>query len=227
MSMLPSLARLIGLGLAVGFGLFTAPREASACWNGVSASTGRAGVVQIGATTWSPERVRDYATWLRRIEAILPAGHTAWAPDPSTVTLEGPDAHSEEDDDFETVDWRDPEGVFEAVVKLTKTKRKARRNALAIRADVYTVQIGAHSDAKKAEALAERTSHARSADEGFFHVEASAFHEGFAHVVAEREQSGQVLHKVLSGAFLDERHARVVASKLGRELGVDAFVRKL
>lgn len=165
MSSLAALARIVGLGTALTIGLVAAPRKAAACWDGASASTARVGIVEIGEPTWSPARVRDYATWMRRIEALLPPGHTAGAPDTRTVTLDGPGEHSEEDDDFETVVWGDPEGVSEAVTKLTKTKRKARRRALAIRAEVFTVQLAALADEKSAEALAERTRYAASVRE--------------------------------------------------------------
>jgi hypothetical protein len=223
MSKLASVALLASASALV----LTASSDASACWNGVSAHTERVGITEIeDAPSWSPARVRDYATWMKRIEALLPAGHSVYTADPVTVHLDGADEDSEDDDTYESGNWGDPEGVFDAVVKLTKTKKKARRRALAIKADVFTVQVGALADAKLADELVERTARAESVEEGFFHVEWDE-RAGYANVVNEPDAKGRVLYKVVSGAFLDEREARVVATKLSRELGVAAFVRKL
>jgi len=53
------------------FAVFVAfPKDASACWDGWSATVGRVHVDRANADDWSPAFVKRVATWLARIDAL-------------------------------------------------------------------------------------------------------------------------------------------------------------
>ncbi len=65
--------------LAASLVTLAAPCPASACWDGYAANVRRVHVsvdTGEGAPPWTPELVRDVASWLVRVDALLPAGAT-------------------------------------------------------------------------------------------------------------------------------------------------------
>src|SRR5687767_13285573 len=53
-----------------------APNLAAACWDGIAVSTDKVIVAIEGDERWSPEQARHWATWIARIDALVPEGKT-------------------------------------------------------------------------------------------------------------------------------------------------------
>lgn len=181
---------------------------ALACWDGTYAVVGR---VELSSDEleWSTGQVVATATWLGRIDAVLP-DDASLRIDHGTATVEYDDGTS-----FD-VSWSGDslEALFVRVAHETGASpdrvRAARRHVT----PVFTVQVAALPGREAAERLTTLI----EGEHGFLEVGGFPADNPTAHVV---EEGGA--HVVLVGAFLDRSEAAAVASAIGPR----AFVRQL
>ncbi|AKV01353.1 hypothetical protein AKJ09_08016 [Labilithrix luteola] len=197
--------------------------EAKACWCGYSAHVGRAAVTEpmpnndSCPVAWDPSVIREWATWIVRLDEVLPAGASLEAFGTPAVVKSA----SEQLD----VDWQDLPGLFDGVAKLQSDSARVER-ARAMNAQVYTVQIFASATSAGAARIAERANEAEVEDDGFFFAGDVPATNPMAHVIEETVR-GRRMHKVLIGAFLDRPAALRTSHTLARNLGIPTFVRAL
>jgi hypothetical protein len=197
--------------------------EAKACRCGYSARVGRTEITQPTSNfdhcpvPWEPAIVRDWATWVVRIDALLPAG--------SSLEAFGAFATVKRGSDEREVEWHDLEELFDGVSALQSDPTRATR-ARSKTAQVHTVQIFASATRAGAERTAERANELDLDDLGFFFAGDAPAPNPIAHVVEEAGR-GRRMHKVLIGAYLDERAAVLASRTLARMLGTPTFVRPL
>lgn len=215
--------RLHALGAFVACALLFASKPAEACWCGYAAGVGRVDVTQpmpnfdYCPVAWDPKVVRHWATWVVRLDAALPPGHTleAFAGYAEVRSARG----------VAELEWKDLPDLFEEVSKLGSDPERAKR-ARKKNAQVFTVQIFASATDAGAERIAKAADEANFEDRGFFFAGGMPATNPVAHVV-EESVDGRLLRKVLVGAFLDRRDASVAARDLGRKLRLATFVRRL
>lgn len=184
------------------------PAPALACWDGTHAVVGRV-ELSSGSLEWSVHEVVTIATWLGRIDAVLP--------DDASVRIEHDVAIVERDDgtSFE-VSWPGGslETLFTRIAHETGAGRARVRAARRHVTPVFTVQVASMPGREAAERLTTMI----EGEHGFLEVGGFPADNPTAHVV---EEGGA--HVVLVGAFLDRSEAAAVASAIGPR----AFVRQL
>jgi hypothetical protein len=218
-----------------------APTPASACWDGFSASDGRVQVNVAGETDWSPGRVRDVASWLARIDALLPAGTAVEA---GTYGEEG--AHGDASvcgasradgtchREIASFAWNGKmESLFGRVARVVHASPETVHRARARRARVWTVQVFAAHDEASAGSVAEQLNERQkrgdgfSCDEGFISVGGFPSWNDCAHVVDGVARDGTPVNRVVVGAFLDPGAARKALAEIGAHTPLRGFVREL
>jgi hypothetical protein len=218
--------QLAKLGVAVFTGIMgvTIARSSSACWDGYAAGSERVSLQLPGDANWDPNRVRQLAKWLTRLDALLA----------SDQKLESFGGYASLTSDSPTgiaasFEW-DGQSLSELFGGAAKAIGDPRRQRAALRQGtppVYTVQVFASSSSRRAEQIAESISRSEAAVHGFVAAGGWPADNPEAHVVAESVAGGKLLHKVVVGAFLDVDQARKVARDLSRETKMPSFVRQL
>ncbi len=166
---------------------------------------------------WDPAVIRAWATWLVRLDEILPAGARLEAfGTPAIVKRGGEEVE---------IEWSDLRELFDGVAKLQSDSARVTR-ARATSARVLTVQTFASATAAGAARLAEHANEMDIEDPGFFFAGNVPAMNPRAHVVEEAVR-GRRMHKVLIGAFLDRRAALRASRAIARTLGSPTFVRAL
>ena len=186
-------------GLILGSaGLRTSP--ASACWDGFFAQHEQV-TVYGGDTEWSPDRVRELALWVPRLQALI--GQRAM-----DVYFDNADV-----DELGSVEF--PEGHYDVLFRLLAQKfgvsQAEQRAAMAIEIAPLTIQIAATRDRARAEALVDRLMARDQSDDeleaidgvhGFFEAGGFPADNASFHVVEKTGDDGAPVYQVLAGAFL-------------------------
>lgn len=152
---------------------------------------------------WDPVVIRDWASWLVRIDALLSDG-----------------------ENVEEM-WKSPEQVFVEIADSGGRDRERVSRARAKTARVFTVQAFASQTEAGAAGVAARIDAVELTDTGFFFAGDVPASNPTAHVVEEMSARGTRLEKVLVGAFLDRRGASTLAREIRQKLRIPAFVRLL
>lgn len=213
----------------LAFVLASTPADARACWCGYRGSAGSVSVTEQMPSNdhcpvaWEPERIRLWAVELAKLDALLPPGWILDAEYGSAIlslrlgSFTWPVAEQPWDGDitslFDELTWLRGETAV----------REARR----ARHKVFTIQAFAGVSRARADMAVDHIDNAGVMEGGFFWAGDSPAHNPPAHVVVERDGRGRVLHKVLTGAFLDAESAHAAAKAIEDETGLDVFVRRL
>ena len=210
--------------------LLLAGRPAAACWDGFAAGTGRVSIRQAGDDQWHAERARELATWLPRIDALLPADmqleseHGLVSVSPSA----GGPAIAE-------ARWTSGRlaDLFMVVARVTPGARARIAKGHAI--VPFTVQVLGVRDPRRAAAFAEALNERSDRDElvpsvGFYSAGGFPAIHPVAHVLAAPKAGDDdlapPLTRVVVGSYLDAASAQVTATAL-KAHGIPAFVRVL
>ncbi|HZU84898.1 MAG TPA: SPOR domain-containing protein [Polyangiaceae bacterium] len=214
--------------------LVAVPGTAQACWDGYAASSARVTVDDPSSSEWSPELVRRVATWLARVEALLPPGDmvradmvtvdVCHAPDPDGVCSTPVGSASFAPGSLGT--------LFTAVAGIERASWGDRRDALARRATVRTVQVFAAYDRATADRIAGSINTGASTGSfalgpGFIDVGGFPSANPVAHVVEARTDEDQPLYRVFVGAYVDDAAAREALAGVTAATGMKGFVRVL
>jgi len=208
--------------------LVALPSPARACWDGYKGRSPSVSMcVMTGPARWSPETARELADWLVRIAALVPPGHEAEACELSVhVCEEGSSERCLGSARWERETYW---AYFRNVARIVKAKPAAVRAALQRRATPLTVQVAVGYDERGARALATRLNRTHPADHGFY--EAGAFpsddSKDVVHVVADRDDEGAPIFRVVVGAYLTRAEAKATVARLRADAGVRGFVRPL
>jgi hypothetical protein len=219
-----------------------APSRAHACWDGYAASAGNAHIsvdTGEGSPPWTPALVRHVASWLVRIDALLPPGATVDAGPWHDGTVCGAAAADGScAREIGSFDWNgEMASLFGTVAGLVHASPASRRKARALRVTTWTVQVFAARDEARAGRVADELNERAkrgdddfTCDEGFISVGGFPSWNDCAHVVDARARNGSPLHRVLVGAFLDEAGARAELASIASHPplpGLRGFVRTL
>ena len=189
------------------FVLLSVPSPAHACWDGTYATLGDVDLMS-SEVGWSPERVGELATWLRRIDAVLPDGAVAMV-EFGDVSIQLPDGTALEP----AWDGRSLAGLFDVVAAAVAAPADRVRVARSLVTPVYGIQVGAFSSGAAAEAFAASV----TGEHGFVEVGGFPADNPVAHVI---EVGGT--YRVVIGAFVDRASAASLAASMP-----GAFVRLL
>lgn len=206
------------LGLCLLICVLIAP-SAQACSAGYGNVT-----VQGGDTEWRPEHARQLAVWLPRLNALV--------------------GEEELEITFGSAYVRDaeieyPAGrldlLFARVARKLECDRATRRAAMQVSAHARTVQVGATRDRASAEALADRlmqsdpgySTGAFAAAHGFYEAGGFPAENSSLHVIETTDSEGDLVFRVVVGAFLTHADAQAVADAMRQAHGVSAYVRRL
>lgn len=216
------------LALSLFLAAITLPSTpAAACWDGHLAVVGGV-TMSSGGTSWSPERARELATWLSRIDALLSAGATLDIQFGYARLCSGGDRTGEEGTCTEWQwDERSLAALFRDVAQRTRASEDLVRTARATRRDVHVIQIAAFRDRAQAEALAVRLADTGIGEHGFYQAGGFPADNPVAHVLTMADASGRAVHRVVVGAFVERSQAERVREALDGELGVRGIVRAL
>jgi SPOR domain len=200
-----------------------APNLAAACWDGIAISTDKVVVAIEGSEPWSPEQARHWATWIARIDALVPAGKTLSVTHGDVEVCEDGGACQQIDGE-----WSDASAfwLFEHTADLFAASRKQIASARHTETVPYTVQLAASHDLTAAEQLAARINAAELEVYGFLDVGGFPSSNPYAHVV-ESSASDAVTYHVVVGAFLEQADADAAMRVIEGELGMHGFVRPL
>jgi hypothetical protein len=199
------------------------PRSADACWDGISVSSSK---VQLGiesTAAWTPEQARYWATWIARIDALVPEGK-------SLSVMHGfvqicDDAGGECEGVEASWDDSQPFTLFELTADLFEAKRATIHAARRTERAPLTVQIAASHDLIAAEKLAMRINESELPLAGFLDVGGFPSSNAVAHVVEPVYYDG--VYQVVVGAFLERSDADGALQVLASELDMHGFVRTL
>lgn len=212
------------LGLAAALVPCLVPTHASACFDGISASSDRVTIAVAGDDVWSPEVARHWARWVGRISALVPEGKTLQVIHGTVEICEA----GTDDCRIADVTWDD--GRLFTLFELTADLFAAPRTTIAAarHADGHplTVQVAASGDRWAAERLAQRINAAELELSGFLDVGGFPSTNAYAHVVASPISDVPTYHVVV-GAFLERGDAEAALGLLDSELGVHGYVRAL
>ncbi len=186
------------------------PSPAVACWDGTYAALGDVELMD-GEEGWSADRAVELATWLGRIDALLPDGAVVMV-EHGYVSVQLPDGTTLEPG----WDGGSLAGLFEVVAATLGAPPERVRAARALTTPVFTVQAGAFNTRGAAERLAATLSDV--GEHGFFETGGFPADNPTAHVI----EDGGAYHVVV-GAFVERAAAQALAATLGR----GAFVRSL
>lgn len=204
-------ARVAGMRRALlVLAILLAPSSALACWDGTYAVVGDVELMDFDIG-WSPERAREVATWLGRLDALLPDGAVLRL-EFGHATLELPDGRTLEP----AWSGRSFPELFRAVAAAVSAPAATAGAARSLATPVFTVQTGAFTTRDAAERFA--ASLADRGEHGFFETGGFPADNPTAHVI---EAAGA--YRVVVGAFVD----RTAAQALATTLGGAAFVRTL
>ncbi|MGD0525898.1 MAG: SPOR domain-containing protein [Polyangiaceae bacterium] len=203
-------------------------RAAHACWDGYLAASARVAIGVPGDPEWSPARARDAATWLVRVEALLPRDVHVRAFD-RDVWLCRADADGRCDGSLGDgrFDGKRLVTLFRAVARLLRAGPAKVARARALRAHPVTVQVLASRDPARAEALAQRLNDEATGRRGFLDAGGFPSNNARAHVLDGRDARGAAIHRVVVGAFLHAADASDTLDEVGREAGLRGLVRAL
>lgn len=193
---------------------------ARACWDGELGTIGDVTYMG-GRVGWDADRARELATWLARLDAVLP--------DDASLMIEW---------DFVSLcrdgacdDWRWDGRSFAALFREVSRRSGAApasiRRARGLTTPVHTVQVAALSDRARAEALAQRITEAGAGAHGFYETGGFPADNPVAHVISGSDAQGREVHRVLVGAFVDRREATASRDRLEGQLGLRGMVRAL
>ena len=194
---------------------------ARACWDGEALTVGDVTYTG-GHVGWDPDRARELATWLTRIDALL-----------------GPEAQLEvywdgavlQDPRRGVVEWerdgRSLAALFREVALHSGASPEEVRRARTLAASPVTVQVAAVSDRARAEQLAERITGSGAGEHGYYETGGFPADNPTAHVVTGADARGRTVHRVVVGAFVDRAHAEQVRDRLAEQLGLRGRVRLL
>jgi hypothetical protein len=203
--------RTLSIALALALS-FVVAQPARACWDGFHAHVGR--VVEMGGDDqWDLDAIQTRATWLGRIDALLPAGGSVWV-EHGYVTVEANGVTHE-------LEWHDGHYVslFRAVALAVGATPAQIRHARSVATPVYVVQTGAFLDAPLARTEARAISDRDDVEHGFLEAGGFPADNPEAHVVTM--PFARQIHRVYVGAFVDRAEADALAARLGH----GAFVR--
>lgn len=203
--------RKLAVALTLVLSLFVA-QPARACWDGFHANVGH--VVEMGGDTeWDLASIQLRATWLGRIDALLPT--------PGSVVIEHGYVTVEANGVTHDLEWRDGRYVslFRAVALAVGASPADVQRARSVSTPVYVVQSGAFLDAPLARTEARAISDRDDVEHGFLEAGGFPADNPEAHVVTI--QAARQLHRVYVGAFVDRAEADALAARLGH----GAFVR--
>jgi len=198
---------------------------ALACWDGMAAAGQRVDVSVWRDASWRPETAQSMATWITRLDALIPEGTTVTILNQS-IMCDGP-ACPESVFGLEEPVSGDMPSAFAVTAKMLKVSPAVRARAASLTSSVYTVQV--YAGAKKG-ALAEREHIHALADElevglSGFYVEGGfpAIHP-VAHIVREGDT-----YRVVVGAHRTIANARIAVDALSAKgvKGVKGFVRTM
>lgn len=208
------MTRILALALALLGTFLVSTTPARACWDGFYARVGD--VEQMGGDDqWDIEAVRLRATWLGRIDALLPVdGHVMIEHGYVTIEANGV-THDRE--------WTDGRylTLFRDVALAVGASPATIQHARSVATPVYVVQTGSFLDAPLAQTEARAISDRDDVLHGFLEAGGFPADNPEAHVVTVA--SARQLHRVYVGAFVDRDEARALAARLGQ----GAFVRAL
>jgi hypothetical protein len=175
--------------------------------------------------TWTPARARELADWLVRVEALVPPGHVATACEFTIdVCKAGSSSSCVGGERWERQTYW---GFFRTVARLVKAKPAVVRAALQKQATPFTVQVAVGYDAAGARALARRLNRTPPAEHGFYEAGGFPAQNDAVHVIADRDDEGAPIYRVVVGAYLTRAEARATAAKLRTAAGLRSFVRPL
>jgi hypothetical protein len=216
------------------------PSRAEACYDGYEANVRNAAASVGFGSVWHPEVARHVATWLTRVDALLPAGVTVTVY-PWSVECEGKACATTS----VALDVRAGfKAAFAATARNVGADARTMRRAGALAADPVTVQVYAGSQ-QTARAIAERISNHQPGGEagenwvgspddegaanwsGFYEAGGFPAFRPAAHVVRATLPDGSVVHRVVVGAFLTVADAEVVRASVEAATGARGFVRPL
>jgi hypothetical protein len=212
--------------------LVALPSAAHACWDGYAGEIPHVSVgMQAGSRTWSPDTARELAQWLVRIDALRPQGHSVSAWDGAVRVCEersGPRATScLGDDHWDRWDGRTFWSMFRAVALAVGAKPVAVRAALQRKATPFTVQVAVGYDERGARALARRFNQTHPADHGFYEAGGFPADNDVVHVMADRDDEGAPIFRVVVGAYLTRAEAQATVVRVRAAAGLQGFVRPL
>jgi len=220
-----------GLACAVvALAITLSSRTADACWCGYSGTVRDVAITEPmpGSddcpVAWDPVVVRAWATWLVRLDRVLPAGMRleSFAGEATVTATPGgvPRTVAE-------ISWgEDFEALFAAIARLEADSTRVRV-ARQQEAKVFTVQVFATRSEARASRVSEQLDRAGEVDRGFFFAGNAPAANPAAHVIRETDARGRLLYKVLVGAFVDLASARASAQALTRQTTLETFVRQL
>jgi hypothetical protein len=162
---------------------------------------------------WDPAVIREWATWMVRLDAVVPPN--------ASLEAFGRSATLERQSKTFDVEWQDLPELFERVAKLESDSGRVTR-ARAMSTQVYTVQIFASATDAGAARIIERANEMEIEDDGFFRAGDHPARNPVAHGIDEAR-----MHKVVIGAFVDWRAAVRASRTIARQLGMPTFVRSL
>jgi sporulation related protein len=200
-----------------------APNLALACWDGIAVTTDKVIIAIEGEEPWSPEQARHWATWIARIDALVPEGKTLSITHGFVEVCEQGSACEQLD-----ATWNDasPFWMFEHTADLFDVSRKDIAAARRTAATPLTVQIAASNNLRAAEELAASINEAGLELSGFIDVGGFPSSNAYAHVVASNSLDAVAYHVVV-GAFLEHGEAEAAMRVVEGELGMHGFVRPL
>ncbi len=207
---------------------FASTRTARACWDGYSATTEHVWIGVPGDPEWSPARARNAATWLVRLQALLPSDVRVDSfGDFATVCRVKADGEcgatiAETKHDAGRLDL-----LFKAVARAVGTSSGATRKARLFGAKPVTVQVFSAHERTRAVAVAKRLNDESIGEHGFLNAGGFPANNGVAHVLDERDARGAPIHRVVVGAFLRAADAAPTVSDVTKRAGLVGFVRAL
>ncbi len=211
-----------GLVVAATAGV-AGPSPAEACYDGYEANVRKASASVGDDARWDPDVARSVATWLTRIDALLPDGVSVIVY-PWGVECEGPacaEAHHDVKGGFAT--------AFAVTARNVGASPGTVRRARALGSEPVTIQVYAGAW-QSARALAARIGEQQPEDAawtGFYDAGGFPAFRPAAHVVRATLPDGSVVHRVVVGAFLTVADAQGAQASLSAATGLQSFVRPL
>ena len=174
-----------------------------------------------GADTFDERDAREIASWLRRIEALLP-------PNGSVQAFGGFVTVCATEVDCRDAKWSQGSyaQLFDAVAGVLRSKPDEAGAARRLRATPWTVQVFASRTRSRADAMAAKIDESHELDHGYYVAGGFPAINPVAHVVQGTDTSGRVIWRVIVGSYLERSQAEMTEEKL-QARGFSGFIRPL